>query len=66
MKGAARSSGGPSRLLQPELGGIDLAAATLPPLAMVALFEFHFDLPKTVAASVALGVLWDPSWRVQL
>ncbi len=52
------SSFGPVRLLQPVLDTVDLAAAALTALAMVAMFRFHLGLPKTLAASALLGVLW--------
>lgn len=40
------------------LDTVDLAAATLTALAMLAMFRFHLGLPKTLAASALLGVLW--------
>lgn len=49
---------GPVRLLVPRLGSIDLAAATLAALAMLGLFRFKLGVPKTLAGSAALGLLW--------
>ena len=49
---------GPVRVLVPEIASIDFAAATLSMLAMLALFRFKLGLPKTLAASAALGVVW--------
>ena len=46
---------GPVRLLLPELLSLNLAAAALSALAMLALFRFKLALPKTLAASAALG-----------
>ena len=49
---------GPLRLLVPALESLDLAALVLALLAMLAMFRFHLGLPKTLAASAALGALW--------
>jgi chromate transporter len=49
---------GPLRLLVPDLGSIDVAAAVLASLAMLAMFRFKFGMPKTLAASAALGAAW--------
>jgi chromate transporter len=49
---------GPVRLLVPRLASIDLAAAALAALALLALFRFKLGLPKTLAGSAALGLLW--------
>jgi chromate transporter len=49
---------GPMRLLVPELASVDLAAATLAALAMLAMFKFKLGLPKTLAASASVGALW--------
>jgi chromate transporter len=49
---------GPIRVLVPTIASIDFAAATLSMLAMLALFRFKLGLPKTLAASAALGVAW--------
>jgi chromate transporter len=49
---------GPVRLLLPQLASIDVAAAVLAALAMLAMFRFELSLPKTLAASAALGLLW--------
>jgi chromate transporter len=49
---------GPVRVLVPAVASIDFAAATLSVLAMLALFRFKLGLPKTLAASAALGVAW--------
>jgi chromate transporter len=46
---------GPVRLLVPELASLDVAAAALAALSMLALFRFKLGLPKTLAASAALG-----------
>jgi chromate transporter len=46
---------GPVRLLLPELASVNLAAAVLAALSMLALFRFKLGLPKTLAASAALG-----------
>jgi chromate transporter len=47
---------GPMRLLVPELASVDVAAAVLAALSMLALFRLKLGLPKTLAASAALGV----------
>ena len=49
---------GPLRVLVPDFASIDFAAATLAALAMVALFRFKLGLPKTLAASAGLGIVW--------
>ena len=49
---------GPLHLTVPELGSIDPAAATLAALAMLAMLRFKLGLPKTLAASAALGAAW--------
>ncbi|MFV8751718.1 chromate efflux transporter [Nannocystaceae bacterium ST9] len=49
---------GPLRVLVPELATLDLAAALLASAAMIAMLRFHLSLPKTLAASAALGMLW--------
>lgn len=49
---------GPVRVLVPDIASIDFAAATLSVLAMLALFRFKLGLPKTLAASAALGIAW--------
>jgi chromate transporter len=49
---------GPLRVLVPNLASTDFAAATLSALAMLALFRFKLGLPKTLAASAGLGIVW--------
>jgi chromate transporter len=49
---------GPLRLYVPELSSLDPAAAILAGLAMLAMFRFELGLPKTLAASAALGLGW--------
>jgi len=49
---------GPLHLVIPDFASIDVAAATLAALAMLAMLRFHLGLPKTLAASAALGALW--------
>jgi chromate transporter len=49
---------GPLRVLNPSFSSIDLAAAALAALAMLAVFRFKLGLPKTLAGSAALGILW--------
>ena len=49
---------GPLHLLLPDLSSVDLPAAALTALAMLAMFRFKLGLPKTLAASAALGVAW--------
>jgi chromate transporter len=49
---------GPLRLVLPRMSSIDLAAAVLACLALLAMFRFKLGLPKTLAASAALGVSW--------
>jgi len=49
---------GPLHLAIPDLTSIDIAAATLAALAMLAMLRFHLGLPKTLAASAALGAVW--------
>lgn len=46
------------RLWVPRLASIDVAAAVLAALAMLAMFRFKVGLPKTLAASAALGLAW--------
>jgi chromate transporter len=47
---------GPLRLLVPALASVDVAAAALSMLAMLAMFRFKLGLPRTLALSAALGV----------
>jgi chromate transporter len=49
---------GPLRLLSPNLGSVDFAAAALAALAMLSMFRFKLGLPKTLAGCAALGILW--------
>ena len=49
---------GALRLLVPDLATLDFAAATLAALAMLAMFRWKLGLPKTLAASAALGASW--------
>lgn len=49
---------GPLSLLVPDVTSIDTAAAILVALSMLAMFKFKLGLPKTLAASAALGALW--------
>ncbi len=49
---------GPLRLLLPTLSSVDPAALTLATLAMLAIFRFKLGLPKTLAGSAVLGLLW--------
>jgi chromate transporter len=49
---------GPLRLLIPDLASVDIAAAALAALAMLSMFRFKLGLPKTLAGSAALGILW--------
>jgi len=49
---------GPLHLLLPDLSSVDLHATALTGLAMLAMFRFKLGLPKTLAASAALGVAW--------
>ena len=49
---------GPLRALVPNLASVDPAALLLAALAMLAIFRFKLGLPKTLAASAALGLLW--------
>ena len=49
---------GPLRLLVPVVSSIDVAAAVLVSLAMLAMFRFKIGLPKTLLASAALGAAW--------
>ncbi len=46
------------RLLVPVWSSIDLAATTLAAFSMIAMFRFHLSMPRTLAASAALGMLW--------
>jgi chromate transporter len=46
---------GPLRLLVPTLASVDVAAAALSALAMLAMFRFKLGLPRTLALSAALG-----------
>jgi len=49
---------GPLHLAVPDFASIDVAAAALAALAMLAMLRFHLGLPKTLAASAALGAVW--------
>jgi chromate transporter len=49
---------GPLRLYVPQLSSVDVAAGVLAALAMLAMFRFKLGLPKTLAASAALGLGW--------
>ena len=49
---------GALKLLLPVWSSFDAAAGVLALLAMIAVFRFHLSLPKTLAASAALGALW--------
>jgi chromate transporter len=49
---------GPLRLLVPDLASIDIAAAVLAGLAMLAMLRFELGLPKTLAAAALLGAVW--------
>ena len=49
---------GPLRLLVPTLSTLDGAAALLATGAMLAMFRFKVGLPKTLAGSALLGVIW--------
>jgi len=49
---------GPARLLVPELGSVDVAAAVLAACSMLAMFRFKVGAPKVLAASAAAGVVW--------
>jgi len=46
------------RLYVPDAASLDPAALALAALSMLAMFRFHLGLPKTLAASAALGLLW--------
>jgi chromate transporter len=48
---------GPFLLYVPSLASIDIAAVGLAALSMLALFRFKQSVPKTLAASAALGAL---------
>jgi chromate transporter len=49
---------GPLHLLVPRVASIDVPATLLAVFAMLALFRFKLALPKTLAASAALGAAW--------
>ena len=49
---------GPLHLHVPVLSSIDLAAALLAALAMLAMFRFHLGLARTLAASALLGLIY--------
>ncbi len=49
---------GPLRLLVPAPASLDFAAAVLSLGAMIAMFRFKLGLPKTLAATAALGAVW--------
>jgi chromate transporter len=49
---------GPLRLFVPAVASLDVAAAVLVGLAMLAMFRFKLGLPKTLAATAALGAVW--------
>jgi chromate transporter len=46
------------RLFSPEWVSIDWGATGLTVLAMLAIFRFKMGLPKTLAASAVLGIVW--------
>ncbi len=48
---------GPLHLSVPVLASIDVAAAALAALAMVAMFRWHWSLPKTLGICAAIGAL---------
>jgi len=50
---------GPLRLLVPELSSFVPAAALLSAGAMIAMFRFHVDMPKTLLGSAVLGAAID-------
>jgi len=58
FKRVAEARFGPLRVLAPDFASIDPAAAALAALAMLAMFRFKLGLPKTLAGSAALGILW--------
>jgi chromate transporter len=49
---------GAARLLVPAGTSIDIGASILAALALVATLRFKVSMPKTLAASAALGLLW--------
>jgi chromate transporter len=49
---------GPLHLHVPELASVDGAALALAVLALLAMFRWKLGLPKTLAASAALGMAW--------
>ncbi len=49
---------GPLRLLVPTFSSVDVAAVVLAAAAMLATFRFKIGLPKTLAGSALLGVIW--------
>jgi chromate transporter len=49
---------GPLRVLVPDWASLDLAALLLTAAAMMAMFRYKLGLPKTLAASAALGAIW--------
>ncbi|GMV41878.1 MAG: hypothetical protein AMXMBFR64_35940 [Myxococcales bacterium] len=49
---------GPVRLLVPEWGTVDPAAAVLTAAALVAMLRYRVGLPATLAACAALGAAW--------
>jgi chromate transporter len=53
-----RRHAGPVLLLTPNLASVDVAAAVLVALSMLAMFRFKLGLPRTLAASALLGAAW--------
>jgi chromate transporter len=49
---------GALRVYAPVLASVDVAAAALAVLAMLAMFSFKLGLPKTLAASAVLGAVY--------
>lgn len=49
---------GPLRLLVPAISTLDVGATGLAALAMLAMFRFELGLPKTLAGSAVLGVVY--------
>jgi chromate transporter len=46
------------RLLVPAWSSVNVAALVLASLALLAMFRFKLGMPKTLAASAALGLVW--------
>lgn len=57
FEGLGEWSAGPLRLLVPDLGSLEPAAAAIALIAAVALLRYHLGIPKTLALCAVLGLV---------